>query len=73
MSMYHRFTIGDFVDDPTEIFLTFDCYHHTTTTTNNKSYHSGVTHFICKSTLLCAVFEAIALAFTKYLLTRVVN
>ena len=41
MSMYHRFIIGDFVDDPTEIFLTFDCYHHTTTTTT-KSYNSGV-------------------------------
>ena len=41
MSMYHRFINGDFVDDPTEIFLTFDCYHHTTTTTT-KSYNSGV-------------------------------
>ena len=40
MSMYHRFINGDFVDDPTEIFLTFDCYHHTTTT--KKSYNSGV-------------------------------
>ena len=40
MSMYHRFIIGDFVDDPTEIFLTFDCYHHTTTT--KISYNSGV-------------------------------
>ena len=42
MSMYHRFINGDFVDDPTEIFLTFDCYHHTTTTTTTKSYNSGV-------------------------------
>ena len=41
MSMYHRFINGDFVDDPTEIFLTFDCYHRTTTTTK-KSYNSGV-------------------------------
>ena len=36
MSMYHRFIIGDFVDDPTEIFLTFDCYHNTTTTKKKK-------------------------------------
>ena len=43
MSMYHRFIIGDFVDDPTEIFLTFDCYHNTTTTKKKKrSYNSGV-------------------------------
>ena len=51
MSMYHRFIIGDFVDDPTEIFLTFDCYHHTTTTKKKLQQWCcicAITHFICE-------------------------